>query len=980
MSVLSAMLTSGVGVASTSFADAAIWVVFFALQWLLACLLSALLYGGLVRFVFQRRNHRAAIDQGTLFVACFLVALGAANIFIEAHAFTAQAPLFSLLIQTLFLLFFYFYADKRYSPPWARWLGVIYAFSLLSTFFAKGDTNNPIATLLNHVPGLMGAIIVFGNTFGLFPIVLGIVPQVYYRYRQLALTGEGRNMSYKLRRTLGIGVAIVSVVLLLVAAIFERTANSHNRWGYLLAHTVFFLIAGLLPPTAAYAMLRKRRLDRTGLTNRALVYGAMTATLAGIYLLAIAALELFLPGFVQFSNFADFPFVTLIALGMAAAFRPLLGWLQAQVNQRFYRRAYAATQTLAPFAATLYENPQLGTLSAQLVTVVQKALAPDATLLWLRASSISRGVGMSSDRRSDQRVEAARPVELRLFQQVGLAPGSPPPASLTLTTSDPLWLAMLRPSSVLSVQRAPGASLAARSLMEQALALAFPLVSHGELIGLLALGPEADGRPCTVDERELLTGLADQVAPVLRSALLAHEQDVEQRDRERLEQELQTARRIQEALLPKATPILSGWQLATCYQPAREVGGDFYDFIPLPDGQLGIVLGDVTDKGMPAALVMATTRTMIRTIAAQRSPGPGATLAQVNDLLHTDIPAGMFVTCFYAMLDPVSGQARFANAGQDLPILRRHDGSLDELRATGMPLGLLPAMQYDEGTATLTVGDSLLFYSDGVVEAHNTQREMFELPRLQRLIADQSGGAPLIAALLAALATFTGPNWEQEDDVTLVTLQRLALANTEDAGEGGRDPMKPKISLTPADDEADDATTTTSMTTSITTSTTTNMTTSGNAPNDTAGPMAWRRLDEWALPSAPGNERLAIARVAEVVGALDLAPERLEALKTAVGEATMNAMEHGNNYSPNLPVTIEVVASQTALAVRITDEGGSDVIPQAAMPDLDAKLAGLDTPRGWGLYLIKSFVDEVRVTGDGVHHTVELILALDRAE
>ncbi len=165
-------------------------------------------------------------------------------------------------------------------------------------------------------------------------------------------------------------------------------------------------------------------------------------------------------------------------------------------------------------------------------------------------------------------------------------------------------------------------------------------------------------------------------------------------------------------------PELSGWQLDAYYKPAREVGGDFYDFFELPDGQVGVVVGDVTDKGVPAAMVMAAARSVLRATAA-RVVSPGETLERVNELLCPDIPEKMFVTCLYGVIDPASGRFRFANAGHNLPFARTAGGAV-ELRATGMPLGLLPGMSYEEKEAVIAPGESLLLYSDGVTEAHST--------------------------------------------------------------------------------------------------------------------------------------------------------------------------------------------------------------------------------------------------------------------
>jgi serine phosphatase RsbU (regulator of sigma subunit)/predicted ester cyclase len=257
---------------------------------------------------------------------------------------------------------------------------------------------------------------------------------------------------------------------------------------------------------------------------------------------------------------------------------------------------------------------------------------------------------------------------------------------------------------------------------------------------------------------------ADIVTPFL--------EEIEQqtRERERVEQELRVARSIQQASLPKEVPELEGWQISPHYRPAREVGGDFYDFLELPNGNLGLVVGDATGKGVPAALLMSTTCGMLRAVALSVD-SPGEVLERVNEALSARIPANMFVTCFYAILEPESGRLLYANAGHDLPYLRQGGGA-EEMRARGMPLGLMPGMSYEEKEATLEAGDSTLFYSDGLVEAHDPQREMFGFPRLQTLVAEHAEEGSLVDFVMEELRSFTGDGWEQEDDITLVTLQR----------------------------------------------------------------------------------------------------------------------------------------------------------------------------------------------------------------
>src|SRR5918995_699387 len=256
----------------------------------------------------------------------------------------------------------------------------------------------------------------------------------------------------------------------------------------------------------------------------------------------------------------------------------------------------------------------------------------------------------------------------------------------------------------------------------------------------------------------------------LGSKLRGQSLEQERIERERVEQELQVARSIQQASLSKEVPQLEGWQIAPLYRPAREVGGDFYDFLELDDGHLGLVVGDATGKGVPAALVMASARSMLRAVA-QASESPGDVLARVNDPLAADIPPNMFVTCFYAILDPKSGHLAYANAGHDLPYLHR-DGETEELRARGMPLGLMPGMSYEEGEVSLREGNCVLFYSDGLVEAHNRKGEMFGFPRLQALIAEHGEERSLEDFLMEELYSFVGEGWEQEDNITLLTLER----------------------------------------------------------------------------------------------------------------------------------------------------------------------------------------------------------------
>jgi serine phosphatase RsbU (regulator of sigma subunit)/predicted ester cyclase len=296
---------------------------------------------------------------------------------------------------------------------------------------------------------------------------------------------------------------------------------------------------------------------------------------------------------------------------------------------------------------------------------------------------------------------------------------------------------------------------------------------RGELMGLAPTGRELIFRP--IDIHRIEGGkIAEQWGGGTRlSELRGLRLEQEERERERVEQDLLVARRIQQASLPKEVPALEGWQITPFYQPAREVGGDFYDFHLLSEGRLGLVVGDATGKGVPAALVMSTTCGMLQAVSqALDSSSPGEVLERVNETLFARIPPDMFVTCFYAVLDPKSGSLSYANAGHDLPYLW-HGGDCEELRARGMPLGLMPGMSYEEKEITLQAGEVAFLYSDGLVEAHDPQREMFGFPRLRALVAKHGGKQSLGEVLLEELYSFVGEGWEQEDDITLLTLKRF---------------------------------------------------------------------------------------------------------------------------------------------------------------------------------------------------------------
>jgi serine phosphatase RsbU (regulator of sigma subunit)/anti-sigma regulatory factor (Ser/Thr protein kinase) len=508
-------------------------------------------------------------------------------------------------------------------------------------------------------------------------------------------------------------------------------------------------------------------------------------------------------------------------------------------------------------------------------------------------------------------------------------------SAIDIGPADPLLAYLQAANGVVDAERLELDSPALGQLRAAGVRVIVPLVAQGELVGALYLGQRLSDQDYSSDDRRLLATLAAQAAPAIRVAQLVREQAAEIQARERREEEMRVATLIQLQFLPRDLPRMPDWEVAAHYGPARAVGGDFYDFIALPDGRIGIVVGDVTDKGVPAALIMARTQSVLRG-EAPRLISPAKVLARANEILLPEMPARMFVTCLYAVLEPETGRFVFANAGHNLPYVRTAGGVI-EWRATGMPLGLLPEMDYPEREAVLAPGESVLLYSDGIVEARGPGGAMFGFPRLRGLMETERSTSDLLGHLLDELHGFVGPGWEQEDDITLVALQRTGgpgtVGGAEAEGESG-------------------------------------------AGHGSTGDRLLLRL---SLAGEPGNERRAMDEVAGAVVPLGIAPARLERLKTAVSEAAMNAIEYGSRNDAAIPFEILASVENADLVVRITDRGIGGPLAGTETPDIELKLSGGQTPRGWGLFLIKRMVDAMEVDTHGSGQTVTLILHLGGA-
>ncbi len=297
--------------------------------------------------------------------------------------------------------------------------------------------------------------------------------------------------------------------------------------------------------------------------------------------------------------------------------------------------------------------------------------------------------------------------------------------------------------------------------------LAAPICVDGKSLGAITVCRPGTAVAFTRDDAKLLLLFANQAAIAIENARL-YGLAVE---KGRMDGELRAARQVQRSLLPTRPPRIPGFRLAGLWQPAREVAGDFYDYVPLGDGKFGIVIADVSDKGMPAALFMAATRSIVRASAVGEHD-PGRALERANRLLSADAANGMFVTVFLAILDARAYRLTYANAGHNPPFLwRAHTKRLERLHRHGMALGIEPSYAFDAHTLELHAGDVLVLYTDGVTDAVDAHDRSFGERRLIRLIQSNArAGAPAITrAIDRAVREFTGAH-APFDDVAAVAL------------------------------------------------------------------------------------------------------------------------------------------------------------------------------------------------------------------
>lgn len=484
-----------------------------------------------------------------------------------------------------------------------------------------------------------------------------------------------------------------------------------------------YLAFTLFPLSIAYTIVRHKLFNIDVIVKRTITYTIVTSALLGLYFLMIGGVRMLIG---EQSNIANIIATAIVAL----AFSPMRDRTKSLVDRIFFRTGYDFQKIVTEFGDEARETLDSTQLLCAFVKQVEHALYPASIAILLRQDGTN---------------------DLHLKESLGLEPGT----KLTLSVNDPR-LAMVGKSGK-GITMEPGDFGAVKR------ALVLPLLDKDDLIGCVLIGPRKSDLDYKEMDRLLLVNLAQQLSVWLKNTQLIGQVA----GQERLKRELEIAAEVQAGLLPGKIPTLPGIELAALSRPALEVGGDFYDVIRVDENRLGILIGDVSGKGVPAALLMAMTLVIFRSIA-RGNDSAASVLAKANELIYLNRPSSkMFVTAFYAIYDARDNSLCFANAGNPFPI-----GTVGRLEAKGVSLGVLAKMAYEEQRITLNAGDTLMLYSDGAEDAMNPEREQFGEERVERIISQNLDLSPteLQDRLLDEIHAFTGDG-PPFDDITLVTLK-----------------------------------------------------------------------------------------------------------------------------------------------------------------------------------------------------------------
>jgi sigma-B regulation protein RsbU (phosphoserine phosphatase) len=634
----------------------------------------------------------------------------------------------------VFMLLFGVYFPQRWRfdvyAPWFKWILVAPA-GLLALWDMAGDALRSVGypaaqRFVPYIPAVGTASLAFAL---LTPCIFFIALQDKFRDQSLAPDDRRRlRLLYW-----GCTAALSPLFLLTMFTLIVHRRMPGDQEDLLLAISLLAVL--LFPLTMAYVLVVQRAMDvrmviRQGL-QYALAQGGVRVfqifLIIGVSLLAVNSMD----------NHTSRPQkMTLMAVGLVAILRVRQAGEKARawVDKRFFREAYNAEQILSE-------------LSEQVRTILDTRALLDTVARKLSES-------LHVDR------EAVMLRDGGWFRPA-LAEGYAPPLELALPADSDAVEPLRRSREPVAPE--PGGQLAPLDAQ-----LLLPLASKKELLGFIALGPKKSGEPYSPSDTQLLRTVAAQTGLALENSRLSEAIAAETAQREMLSREIEIAREVQQRLFPQTMPEIAEMSYAGHCRPARGVGGDYYDFLELPNGCLGIAIGDVSGKGIPAALLMASLQASVRGQSYSRGNDVAGLMANVNRLVYDASPSNRYATFFYAQFDPATRRMIYVNGGHNPPMVLRGAETI-RLEAGGPPVGLFRPAQYEQAEVQLDPGDLLVLFTDGISEAENPAHDEWGEEALEAAARNCDGASPADAIeRIMRNADLFASGAPQHDDMTLV--------------------------------------------------------------------------------------------------------------------------------------------------------------------------------------------------------------------
>jgi sigma-B regulation protein RsbU (phosphoserine phosphatase) len=556
-------------------------------------------------------------------------------------------------------------------------------------------------------------------------------------------------------RVLLFGIALNLIPLLSLDALARILHVREDNLPAWLQVSVFPLILAF-PITIAYVTVVQRALDISVVIRESLQYALARRGVIVLQIIISLVVIVAVAGIAGRATFLQRLLIT--AGGIAAVLLVEVGAnrLALWIDRRFFRETYNAEQILSRLAENVSSMVELGPLLKTVSARIADALHISEIAVFLREQDIYRPA-FSLGYSQPEATFNERAVTVRQLSRTR----EPVP----FYQDDPRsWAASLD-----SAER--------QKLRELRAQLLLPLARKDELLGFISLGPKSAEAPFSATDIDLLRSVASQTALAIENSRLTSAIAKETAEAEVLHRELAIAHEVQQRLFPQIYPQIQGLEYYGTCRPAREVGGDYYDFLELPNQELGVAIGDVSGKGVPASLLMASLQASLRGQTVSGSLSMDRLMENINRLIYATTPSNRYATFFYSQYDPAVRSLTYVNAGHNAPIVvrKREDGcSSIRLNIGGPPVGLLPGAIYQSAEVSLEPGDVLVLFTDGISESMNNDDEEWGECRLIETVCGTWNRRPedLVEAIFAAADAFTA-GAPQHDDMTLVVLHVL---------------------------------------------------------------------------------------------------------------------------------------------------------------------------------------------------------------